>query len=107
LDLNGFAVGIEIAGKAKADRDNAAEKLRQGWAREKLVELANELPGGSLVGIDPAPSDALDLTPATIESWVAKLQGPEALFITQSVVPRDEPALASEAFIGTVVEYVS
>lgn len=105
LDGKGFTVGVEIAGKARADRDNAVAKLREVWAREKLAELCRELPGGTTIGIFDKRFDALTVTPAEIETWIPLLAG-ESMFSSESFVSKEDVAGASAGLIGTVVQHV-
>jgi hypothetical protein len=107
LDHAGFAVGVEIATKAKVDRENLCEKLKNEYPQQDLVALCKELPGESTIGFQGEPVKALDLSEKQIASWVANFEGSELPFIAEVLVPRDEEILGSEGLIGTAVQYVS
>lgn len=107
LDQAGLSVGVELATKAKVDRENASEKLKQLWARDKLVELTHGLPGGAAIGFDGARKDALELKQADAEPWVEALTRPDQRFAVEVSIAKTEEILTSDKLIGTVVEYVS
>ena len=107
LSHDGLSVGIEIASKAKVDRDNVAQKLAQSWARDKLVELCGALPGGARIGVDGDMHEAIDLKAVAIEAWAEPLTAGKGLFATDSLISRDEPMMSSDLCVGTVVELVS
>lgn len=107
LDHQGFAISVELATKAKVDRDNASEKLKQSWAKEKLIELAKALPGETTIGMGKARKDALALKAADIEAWIEPLAQTDQSFVCEVVLARSEEILASKALIGTAVEHVS
>lgn len=80
FDQSGLTVGFELAARAKVDRDNAVEKLKQSWARERLLELVQALPAGTQVGFDEALREAAGVTAAEVEEWAAQLpKKPSAL----------------------------
>jgi hypothetical protein len=107
LDHQGFAVGVEIASKAKVDRDNLAEKLKHEYPKQDLVSLCKELPGEATIGFEAEMASALDLTEAQAAKWAEELGSSDQPFIAQVLVPRDEEILAGEGLIGTASEYVS
>lgn len=94
LDQQGLSLGLEIAGRAKVDRDNAAEKLKQGWARERIIELAKAVPAETMIGFDNGVSSR-ELTLDHVEAWVDRFAKGQDLFRAQHMVPRSEPVLAT------------
>lgn len=106
LDQTGLAVGLTLAGKARVDRENAAKKLREKWARDKVVELCRGLPFGTSIGFEGERSDALTLEEATLESWVEGLDKGDRVFVVEVLLPRSEEGLRSEGLIGTVTEHL-
>lgn len=107
LDLSGLAISFELATKAKVDRDNAAEKLKQAWAREKLVELARGLPNGATIGFTGQRKDPLAIVAGEVEAWVEPFTKPDAAFVAEVSISRSEEVLGAPAVIGTVVELIS
>ena len=105
LDYTGISVGVEIATKAKVDRDNAAEKLQSERARNQFVELCKSLPGGATVGFSQAP--ALELSESEVQDWIEPLGQGELPFVAEVGIKREEELLGSEGLIGTVAQYVS
>ena len=87
LDHDGLAVGLEIAGKAKVDRKNVAEKLSQAWAVAKLVELCTALPAGSTVALATDRVDASGLEAERIEDWRKKLVDVDGPLVAEIVLP--------------------
>lgn len=104
LDRTGLGVGLEIAGSAKVDRDNAAEKLKQGWAKERLIELAKALPPGSVIGFDADRGEASALEAERVDGWVDGFSKPQETFRAQYLVARTEPVLASTGAVGAAAE---
>jgi transcription antitermination factor NusG len=107
LDHAGFAVGVEIASKAKVDRENLSEKLKHEYPKQDLVALCKELPGEATIGFEGEPVGALDLSMDQIAAWSKDLEGSDRPFLTEVLVPRDEEILATDGLIGTASEYVS
>lgn len=97
VDTRGVSVGVEIAGRAKADRDNVVEKLKQSWAQGRVLELVKELPGPAKIGIEGALVDAEALTLADVESWSAAMSSPKALSALTLVAVDDVVALGPTA----------
>lgn len=106
LDQAGLSVGLALAGKARVDRDNAAKKLREKWARDKLVELCRSLPFGSTIGPEGERLDALALQEPALEPWVEMFEKSDRAFAVEVQVPRTEEILAAEALIGTVTDHL-
>src|SRR5688572_25442823 len=50
LDHEGFAVGVELATKAKVDRENLGEKLKNEYPKQDLSALCKDLPGEAMIG---------------------------------------------------------
>lgn len=107
LDQRGLAIGVEVATKAKVDRDNAAEKLKQLWAREKLVEIARGLPNGAVLMHNGQSLPATEVTAEQLESWEKSLREPDSVLVVETILPRAEEVLKSTALIGTAIEHVS
>jgi hypothetical protein len=107
LDHAGFSVGVEIATKAKVDRDNLVQKLKTEYAKEDLPNLCKELPGESKIGFQGELFSALDLQPQQLEKWASEMPSSDRAFVVEVLVPRDEEILADEALIGTAAEYVA
>lgn len=107
LDEDGLAIGMEIAGKATVDRDNATKKLEHKWARDKLQALAKELPNGARVGLGEDAVEAIDLDAEAVERWAKALPKSGDRVFAEAVLGRDEEVLASDALIGTAVECVA
>jgi hypothetical protein len=107
LDQRGLAIGVEVATKAKVDRENAAEKLKQLWAREKLVEISRGLPNGAELILGGARFEATGVEAAQLEAWEKPLREPESSLVVETILPRAEDVLKSTALIGTVIEHVS
>jgi hypothetical protein len=106
LDNDGLAVNVELAGKATVDRDNVKAKLSMEEGVKGLLELAHNLPGGTALGFEGRLVSGLDLDASHIASFVEGLAG-EDTFVVEALIPKDEEALGTEAFIGTAVEYVA
>ncbi|MFO0723774.1 MAG: hypothetical protein U1E65_08340 [Myxococcota bacterium] len=106
LDLAGLTVGLEIASKAKVDRDNAVEKLKQSWARERLIELCRALPAGTEVGTASAMVAFDAVNPPDVEAWLEAL-GTDASFSAQTKIASGEPRLASADAIALVHEQLA
>lgn len=104
LDHVGLTIACELATKAKVDRENTAEKLKQAWARDKLVELCRALPGETTIGLKNQTKAAIDLVAADAEAWLEPLAGAELPFAAELKLARNEEVLASQALIGTVAE---
>ena len=93
LDLSGLTIGLEIAAKAKVDRDNATEKLKQSWAKERLAELCRALPAGTEVGAGSSVAhDAV--TADDVDAWLSALGG-DASFLVQTKTAAAEARLRS------------
>jgi transcription antitermination factor NusG len=107
LDQRGLAVGVELATKAKVDRENTSEKLKQGWAREKLVEIARGLPNGAEISFAGGRADPTEIKAAELESWIAPLAEDKSPFVAEALLPRAEEILKSTALIGTINEHVA
>ena len=107
LDADGLSVGIEIAGKASVDRDNAAKKLDHKWARDKVLELAKGLPNGTQIGLGASLVAALDLSEDDVAAWPEAFSKGSDSFVAETLVGRDEEALGTNALIGTVVEQLA
>jgi len=85
------------------------EKLKQGWARERVVELAKELPAPALVGVEGAMSPAEALTIHDVEAWIPELATAKSLRATTLVSVDDAVELgagAVEAFGSLLRAYV-
>ena len=106
LDHDGLAVNVEIAGRATVDRDNLKAKLTSEEGAQGLLELAQELPGGTALGFEGALVSGLDLDASHIAGFIERL-GTDDTFLVEALIPRDEEVLRTEAFIGTAVEYVA
>ncbi len=107
IDQAGFAVGVEIATKAKVDRDNVSEKLKTDYAKQDLIGLCKELPGEAVIGFAGDTVTAIDLSDVQIGSWLPAFGAAQQPFLAEVLVPRDEEILGSEGLIGTASEYVS
>lgn len=107
VDHLGLAIGVEIATKAKVDRDNAREKLGTERSPGKLIDLCKTLPGESTIGPERDRSLAIDLTPDQIASWLEPLAATDQPFVAEAVIGRDEELLQSENLIATAEEYVA
>lgn len=107
LDADGLAIGMEIAGKATVDRDNANKKLDHKWARDKLVQLAKELPNGARIGLGNDAVEAIDLDGDAVDRWAKNLPKSGDRLFAEALLGRDEEVLASDALIGTAVEHVA
>ena len=105
LDADGLAVNVELAGKARVDRENLKAKLSDEEALAELIELARNLPGGTAIGFEGELITGLDLEPAQAQSWIEELDS-DKTFVAEALIPKEEEILASEAFIGTAEEYV-
>jgi hypothetical protein len=106
LDQRGLAIGVEVATKAKVDRDNAVEKLKHAWAREKFVELARGLPNGAEIRFANTRADAMSIAAGELESWIAPLHEHESSWVAEAMLPQSEEILRSQALIGTVTEQI-
>lgn len=107
LDDVGLRVGLEVAPKAKVDRENIAVKLSDEDAVPEFLELCEALPGEATLGPGSARVPALDVTADVVESWLAPLREDGTSFAAELQLARDEPVLATQALIGTVVQLVS
>jgi hypothetical protein len=106
LDQKGLSTCVELATKAKVDRDNARLKLEQKWARDKLVELTTALPGDTTIGFGGDRKEALAITATDMESWLGALNAAEQPFVVECTIPRSEELLGTDALIGTMVEHL-
>jgi hypothetical protein len=106
LDNQGLAISLDLATKAKVDRDNAAEKLKQGWAKDKLIELCRALPGNATIGFKNEKNDPLAITAADLATWIEPFERAEQAFQAEITIARSEEILASNALIGTVTEHI-
>jgi hypothetical protein len=107
LDQSGLVISVELATKAKVDRENTAEKLRQAWARDKFVELLKALPGGSTIGFKDARKDPLSIVSGELETWIEPLMSADEAFAVSVEIPKSEEVLETEQLIGTVAEHVA
>lgn len=105
LDKDGLAVSVELADKARVDRDNLKAKLQDEEGLSSLIELAQALPGGCALGFEGELITGLDLTPEQAQGWLPDFDG-DKTFLIEALIPKDEEVLASEEFIGTAVEYI-
>ncbi len=105
LDESGVAVGVEIAARAKVDRDNVVEKLRQSWARERVVELVHALPVPAMAGVEDASVPAEELTLDVVESWVAAVGQSKSLRVSTMLVAID-PVLAGPGAVQAIADLV-
>lgn len=101
VDVEGFAMGVELASKAKVDRENLAKKLEQKWARDKLMELAQALPGAAIV-FGRETVDAGSLSAEQLEGWREALLKSDAPFVLEVKLPRVDERLASRALLELV-----
>lgn len=105
LDKDGLAVSVELADKARIDRDNLKAKLQNEQGLAELMELAASLPGGCAMGFEGELVAGLELTEAQALEWVEGLDGDET-FLIEALIPREEEILGTEDFIGTAAQYV-
>jgi hypothetical protein len=103
LDLEGLDLRVDLAGKAKVDRENFAEKLKQGWARDQWVQLCRGLPAGAKVGFEPNPKLAAEIDPGDFEGLAEPIKG-DAAFVVGARVPKSDPVLGNEGLIDLVLE---
>lgn len=106
VDHQGFAAGVELATKARVDRDNTIEKLKQRWGRERLAELAKALPEGARIGFEGSLIQTRELSLPEIEPWTDRLRSEEA-FVAEIGVGRSEALVASPALIPSAVTYAA
>lgn len=106
LDQRGLAIGVELASKARVDRENFSEKLKQNWAREKFIELARGLPNGAEVRFGATRADATSISANELEAWLAPLREDSSAWVAEAMLPQAEEVLRSAAVIGTVTEHV-
>jgi hypothetical protein len=104
IDFGGLRFGLEIAGRAKVDRDNAGEKLKQAWARERLVELSRGLPARAEVGFEQDAHDAAALKAGSVEPWVDRFSKTQDSFRAQHAIARSDPRLANASAIALAEE---
>jgi transcription antitermination factor NusG len=107
LDQSGLAISFDLATKARVDRDNAAEKLKQTWAKDKLVELCRALPGDAKIGLKNDLKDPLAITASDVQAWIELLEKSEQPFLAEVFIEKSEEILASPGLIATVAEHVS
>lgn len=105
LDKDGLAINVELAGKARVDRDNLKAKLQSEEAMADLLELCQQLPGGMAIGFEGELVSCIDLTAEQAAAWHDGLDE-DRMFLVEALIPRDEEALKSAAFIGTAAEYM-
>ncbi len=103
LDAKGFAAGIELATKARVDREHLGKKLDEKWARDKVLELLRSLPEGTSAGLGDRLVTAAELSGEAIEAWIPQLAQADAPFVIEVRWPREDAALSSEAFLETLV----
>jgi transcription antitermination factor NusG len=106
LDQRGLAIGVEIATKATVDRENVSEKLKQKWARDKMVEIVHGLPNSTMINFSNARVDATEVKPEEVEAWSAPLSAHETAWVAEAMLPRTEDILKEQALIGTVTEHI-
>jgi hypothetical protein len=106
LDVEGLAVGVEIAAKAKVDRDNAAARLASSRERDRLVALAKTLPGEATIGFEGKRATAIELTPEECHAWVDLFAG-DGSFRAEVLIPRSEELLRSARSVGTIAQYAT
>lgn len=104
LDESGVSVGVEIAARAKVDRDNVFEKLRQSWARERALELIHALPAPAMAGVEEASVPAEELNLDVVESWVAAGQT-KSLRASTMLVAID-PVLSGAGAVQAIADLV-
>lgn len=104
LDESGVSVGVEIAARAKVDRDNVFEKLRQSWARERVIELVRALPAPAMAGVEEASVPAEDLTLDVVESWVAA--GPAKSLRVSTMLVAIDPVLSGPGAVQAIADLV-
>lgn len=107
LDFAGVAVGIEVAGKARVDRDNLAQKLKNDWAIKKVIELCVDLPNGTTLSLGDADVLALDVDAGALDTLSDQLGESDAGWVAIARIPRDEPIVNSASLTGTLVEMMS
>jgi hypothetical protein len=101
LDLEGLRLGVLVAPRAKVDRDNVVEKLKQAWARERVVELASTLPEGARLSFSGEHVESAALGVADVERLAAALLAGADMQLSV-LVPRATPGLAGPDAIGLV-----
>jgi hypothetical protein len=101
LDLEGLRLGVLVAPRAKVDRDNVVEKLKQAWARERVVELASTLPEGARLSFGGEHVESAALGVADVERLAAALLAGADMQLSV-LVPRATPGLAGPDAIGLV-----
>lgn len=106
LDVRGFTISFEMATKARVDRDNACEKLRQGWARDKLLEIARALPSGSVLGFATQGVGAVELSAESLEAWLDPLSRGEQLFSASVLFDRADDVMSSASFIDVAATHL-
>ena len=106
LDQDGLAVSVELADKATIDRDNLKAKLQTEEGLQELIEMSRTLPGGCAMGFEGELVTCLDVEESHAQAWLTGFES-EKTFLIEALIPKDEEVLASDAFIGTAVEYVA
>jgi hypothetical protein len=97
VDVEGFSVGLEIAGKATVDRENFASKLGHAWAQEGLAKRLGSMEVGTLVGFGNAcqPLQA----PVDWAAWLERAKNSEESFVVEKRFPRDTVGLGTTTFV--------
>jgi hypothetical protein len=104
LDLAGLDLRVDVAGKAKVDRENFAEKLKQGWARDQWAELCRGLPEGAKTGFEPNLKLAAEITPSDAEELPEPMSKGDASFVVGTRVEKTDPILGNEGLIDVLLE---
>lgn len=107
LDERGFAVGVELASKATVDLDNVAKKLSHEDTRTDLVEILQSLPNHSQLVWRDERTPTIDVTVEQLAALPDALNAHSSTLKFESLLPRDEEILQTEALIGTVEEQVA
>ncbi len=107
LDERGLAVGVELATKASVDLKNSAGKLGSADARAELLGILQSLPNNSQLVWRDERTPTIDVSDAQLELLHSDLLAHSSTLKFESLLPRDEEILRSEALIGTVEELLA
>ncbi|MBK8010846.1 MAG: hypothetical protein IPK13_05820 [Deltaproteobacteria bacterium] len=106
VDLHGLTIGLDLARKARVDRDNAGEKLKNEWAKKRFLELAQVLPEHSVAGFGAAVKSTSAIDFETLDGWVKDFKEGDEGFAIEVKIPRGDALLDSPELVDRVASHL-
>ncbi|MCB9655259.1 MAG: hypothetical protein H6729_14150 [Deltaproteobacteria bacterium] len=105
VGLQGLTIGLDLARKARVDRDNASEKLKNEWAKKRFMELVQALPEGTVAGFGSTVKATSAIDFETLDGWVRDFKESEDAFAIEILIPRGDELLASPDLVDRAASW--